>query len=101
MAPSVAAPGSDGRVTYAQSADSYGFSCITVRTVMQENLPCEPHAVRCRVSCIMAVHNHNARNSIGERSPVAPYGAGAPARAAAAGSGVGAFSTVTADTHRS
>ena len=31
---------------------------------MQENLPCEPHAVRCRVSCIMAAHNHNARNSI-------------------------------------
>ena len=43
----------------------YGFSCITVTTVMQENLLCEPHAVRCRVSCIMGAPNHNARNSIG------------------------------------
>jgi len=43
----------------------YGFSCITVTTVMQENLLCEPHAVRGRVSCIMGAPNHNARNSIG------------------------------------
>jgi len=31
----------------------YGFSCITVTTVMRENLLCEPHSVRGRVSCIM------------------------------------------------
>ena len=42
----------------------YGFSCITVTTVMQENLLGEPHAVRGRVSCIMGAPNHNARNSI-------------------------------------
>ena len=43
---------------------TYGFSCITVTTVMQENLLCEPHAVRCRVSCIMGAPDHNARNSM-------------------------------------
>jgi len=43
----------------------YGFSCITVTTVMQENLLCEPHAVLGRVACIMGAPNHNARNFIG------------------------------------
>ena len=43
---------------------TYGFSCITVTTVMQENLLCHRHAVRCRVSCITDAPNHNARNSI-------------------------------------
>ena len=42
----------------------YGFSCITVTTVMQENLLCEAHAVRCRVSCIMGAPNHDAGNPI-------------------------------------
>ena len=37
---------------------------------MQENLPCEPHAVRYRVSCIMGMSNHNAGTSIrGQLSP--------------------------------
>jgi len=45
----------------------HGFSCITVTTVLQENLLCEPHAVRGRVSCIMGAPDHNARNSIRER----------------------------------
>jgi len=54
-----------------QPSVSYGFSCITVTTVMQENLLSEPHAVHCRVSCIMGAPNHNARNSIvvGRASP--------------------------------
>jgi len=54
-----------------QPSVSYGFSCITVTTVMQENLLSEPHAVRCRVSCIVGAPNHNAGNSIvvGRASP--------------------------------
>ena len=50
---------------------AYGFSCSTVTTVLQENLLCDPHAVHCRVSCIMGTPNYNARNSIDDRGAVA------------------------------
>jgi len=91
---------------------SYGFSCITVTTVMQENLLCEPHAVRARVSCIMGAPNHNARNSI-STSPLQGAAGTVPFSSAGAGTGfvpdrgppesdrasvAGSFSTVTEDT---